>query len=191
MSMKEKISTYTCPDNIDEWVDRELERCHRADEADVEGALSDVLYYCREYQRPLPEWASLKLSSVLKSSLCGNGEKKTGRHAKWIKEYKQDMTDYTRADCVNECREHGIKWSYAYIVASELLEGTFADGSADTIKKSYQRYKRRSAENPYRYIMLLTIRTPDINQRLTPERLNLLNSLHNEELRGRRRVRRK
>ena len=43
--------------NLNEWVDKQIEQCYTAFEGGNKGAILDVLYYCNEYQKPLPKWA--------------------------------------------------------------------------------------------------------------------------------------
>jgi hypothetical protein len=157
--MKESKEIYEYEGSIDELVDEELARLKRAFySGNVFGALRDVLYYCGEYQKPLPRWANLELQQLVDSIYFGTGEKKKGRHSKRWREHKQDMIDFTRAETVIDCIEHNVQWNEAYNVASIILKGTRAAGSADTMEKSYKRYKKRSAETPGRYYLLRTIR---------------------------------
>lgn len=172
-------SYYRIPSNFNilQWIDREVESCRKAFEQGVLGALKDVLYYCNEYQKPLPQWAVSGLHSVLNARITGTGKNKRGRNAKWETQYKQDMIDFARANTVQDCIEHGIKWLDVYAVVKELLDGTFASGSENTIAKSYKRYRQRSEKEPFRYKTLKTI-SFDIHQRLTPERLEILKYIH-------------
>lgn len=156
----DKQASHKVSSTLDEWIGSELERCRRAFETGNIGAIEDVLYYCGRHQKPLPQWAYIKLLNITRDFIFRAQQNKKGRNARWITQHRQDIIDFTRAECVQECRTHGFKWhgdkntSSVYEKTSDLLKGTFAEGSEHAIKKSYERYKKRSKENPLRYKIL-------------------------------------
>jgi len=157
-------------DALDALIDKDLLSCKRAFEKGNLGALRDVLYYCGKYKKPLPEWATLALFNIHEDSIRRAMPTKKGRNAAWIKQHSQDMKDLVRAETVEDCLKHGIKWVDVYSAAHSILEGTPDGGSEDTIEKTYKRYKQRSKKEPGRYKILKTIRTHDTGIPFTPRR---------------------
>jgi hypothetical protein len=156
---------------LDALIDKELLSCKRAFEnGNNLGALGDVLYYCSKYKKPLPEWATLALFVIYEDSIRRAMPTKKGRNAAWEKQYIQDMKDLVRAETVEDCLDHDIKWDDVYYAAHRILEGTLDGGGEDAIEKAYKRYKQRSKKEPGRYKILKTIRTHDTGIPLTPKR---------------------
>ncbi len=167
---KKKKDNKSNPKDLNEFVNKRIDDCKSAFENGNLGALLDTLYYCGEYNKPLPEWTTLALLDFVKQYLTGTLPKKPGRHAKWIKQYKADMIDLERAFNVQDCIEHGIKWDDVYGAVQEILKGTIYAGSEDAIEKSYKRFIRRNKQNPFRYQILKMVRPHDSGIPLTAER---------------------
>ena len=136
-------------------IERELELKRLAFEAGNLGALLDALIICNQ-ERPLPEWAVLGLIDTFKDVL-----NKTRDGRRWRRRYRQVLIDLERAETVQECRDHGIRWTdgEVYERAAEILTHTksAAVGSARAIEKSYLRVKRNGARNPMEYHILRSI----------------------------------
>jgi len=159
-----------------DWKERVLQRrlclCQKAFEAGNLGVLQDALMLCCKYKRHLPEWLGIALQQLTRDSLLGISSRKgQGRHARWLTQYKSDQIDFARADTVQECVDHNIRWVDAYYAASLSLQDTFAEGNEDAIEKSYKRYNRRIKKEPMRYKVLSCVRfQKDLMQPYTPER---------------------
>ena len=139
-----------------------LERIWREDER-VE-ALAIALVLCSEAHVALPDWAAMGVQQVL---------------ATLVRATPDYLMHYTRWDMVSELRDRKAEllerqqhevpkaqkldptyeprydlqptWEAAYENASKALAGTKYEGSADTIKKSYQLIERlfKSGARPY------------------------------------------
>jgi len=131
-----------------------LDACRRVYEGGNKGAILDVLAICYEYHVNVPSWALPELIVIVRVVLMGTSNKQEGRHAKWINRYRDDMKDFERAETVRICRENGISSVNVYAAAELYLEGRFAAGSEDTIKKSCTRFNKRSKVEPARYHIL-------------------------------------
>lgn len=116
----------------------------------------DVLVICSREQWPTPEWAAAALVDIVPRLQTREGRKWAGRH-------HRDMIDLERAEAVKYCRDHGVKWpvdgggdddDVFKAAARELRKSHYhpeVRGTARAIEKSYKLFKRRFAENPYRY----------------------------------------
>mgnify|MGYP001817034710 FL=1 len=147
-------------ENISEWLARELAAKERAYTGGNLGALRDVITLCGEHNQPLPEWATKALLADNAAMLTGKKKTGEGRHGNWLQKYQDDMKDLERYETVKLCREYGIPWSLdkAYKAAALILEGSYAGGSASTIKTAYSRVKKRQDSEPGRYHILKSIR---------------------------------
>ena len=130
---------------------KELSRCKKAFEAGNLAGLYDALCICKNEYIFVPEWALDASLKYFGNFLCDTLEPKRGRHSKWKQQYREDMTDYHRAEAVKECSENSIPWDHVYYAASLILSGTFAAGAEHAIEASYKRYMKRSKINPFRY----------------------------------------
>lgn len=131
--------------------EREIERSRKAYEAGNLAGLYDMLCLCEALKMPLPEWALGAVTQYFGDFLCDSLDKKRGRNSKWKTQYRQDMTDCTRAETVRDCSEHSVPWDHVYYATSLILAGTFAAGAEHAIEASYKRYVKRSKQNPFRY----------------------------------------
>lgn len=121
------------------------------------GALEDAVALCRRYKAPLPEW----LSDALLAELKGQAPAKSGRHANWLQQHKEDLIDFVRHDAVEECREQGVPPNDSFYAAHLLLLGNFGEGAESTIKDAWGRYNKRVKTNPYRYQVLASYPLPE------------------------------
>ena len=133
---------------------RELESFRQAFAAGNEAGLYDALVFCKRYALTLPEWA-LDASIVRQREFIYG---QTKRHAKWQRQFRQDMIDMARAEMVQECRERRAPWREAFECASRMLAGTENEGGPDAMEKSYKRYVRTMKNNPLRYYVPQFIR---------------------------------
>lgn len=123
---------------------RNLRRFERGWRAGVKAALIDAVEYCAENSLPPLPWISDGVRSLGTESTL---PKPPGRGS-----HAEDVKDYVRFVRVFELKEGDlITWEEAYFRASEMLEGTEYAGSPDTMKKAYQRVKRRMGRNLGRY----------------------------------------
>lgn len=135
-------------------LNQELEFKHKAYAAGNLGALRDALIICSKEMIPLPGWLTSGLDELLVYEISAPH----GRLSGWLKKYQRDMIDFARADAVEECRDHGLRWREVYVRASELLAREGDAVSEDAIEKSYKRFKRQSKQDPFRYHQLKYIR---------------------------------
>lgn len=150
------------------YIDEDLGWLKKAYEHGNEGALQDALLICYKYKTLPPDWMFEALGAqgvrYLKGERPGAQEKKKGRPNRdsvpWLERREKDMIDMERAEAVMECLDHGFGWRQVYKVASRIIDGSKAEGSAETIRASYKAYKKNMKENPWRYMMLKTVRTP-------------------------------
>jgi hypothetical protein len=103
---------------------RELELFHRVFAVGNEAGLYDALRFCQEGSVPVPPWALE--ASIIRQREYIFGEDK--RHAKWLRQHKQDMIDMGRAEMVQELRGHGTKGMKVYEYAARFLAGTEYEG---------------------------------------------------------------
>ena len=167
---------------IDNWISSQLEAKKRVFKDGNLGALLDVLKICREHEQPLPDWAFEELAGAYLAFITGQIPAKSGRHAKWAQQYKEDMKALRRYEEVLTAAEYGIPWSRdrVYRAASMMLEGTTAAGRPGTIKSAYERVKKRSKEDPGRYhVLSYGWRLDDAPKSQSPERRNqIMRKLH-------------
>jgi hypothetical protein len=146
---------------INEWVKSELLRLELAYQHGNLGALKDAVYWCREYQQPLPEWANLAIFETINTLALGD-KKNAGKWSAWLRQYQQDMADYEIWSLVDEARSHGAAWADIYSIAGALLtnslEGEKNHPSNETIKKTHQRVGQRLKTESHRYYQLKTFK---------------------------------
>lgn len=159
----------------DRLLQRRLKSYQKAFGAGNLGAVLDALNLCCKHKRHLPEWLGIAVQQLTRDSLLGASSRKgQGRHARWLTQYKSDQIDQVRAEIVQDCVDHNIRWVDAYYAASLSLQDTFAEGNEDAIESSYKRYKRRIKREPMRYIVLSCVRfQKDLMQPYTPERAEM------------------
>jgi hypothetical protein len=117
----------------------QLAACEKAWRAGLLLAVTKGLEICRLYRQPPPGWIVGAVAKVVKERMTKFERRR----------YRQDLIHYERFDAVRELRERrhelaklgdnrGASWERAYDAVSDLLKGTRAAGSADTVKASYQ-----------------------------------------------------
>jgi hypothetical protein len=141
----------------------ELKLFFRVFSAGNEAGLYDALVYCRETSCEIPKWALDAAIIRQREFLFGGNE----RHAKWQKQFRQDMIDMARAEMVQECRERRAPWREAYVCASKMLSGNGAAGP-HAMKDSYKKYKLTMKTNPYRYYIPRYIRLQERRTLIDP-----------------------
>ena len=148
-----------------EWGERQHESLERLYREGSLIALMEALYISSKCQIPWPAWATKGMVTILDELVNNNIKSRLGRHAKRIKQYHQDMIDWERYDTIQKLIENDVKWKDVYKSASQLLAETEAYGSANTMKKAYQRFKRRERETPWRYHVFSIYKPPSIGGR--------------------------
>ena len=139
-----------------DFYEKELASCEKAYKAGNLGAIAEALKICEIINRPLPEWVNQGYMELFK---WATGVK--GKYKKWLRQYRQDMIDFERADTVAWCREIDAEtdrpraeWVDIEAMASRILEGTFAECRDDAVTKSYKKFKKESERSPGRYYLL-------------------------------------
>ncbi len=97
---------------------------------------------------PLPRWVLdevlTRVRAELRTISWDGGPKRGGRTARWIERYKQDRIDERRHSEVEPLvTEDRLTLEEAFETVTLELEGTFAAGSTDAIRHSWQKVKRR------------------------------------------------
>ena len=134
-----------------DFIARELAAKERAYNDGNLGALRDVIQLCGEHEQPLPGWAT-------KALLLGGDKQGEGRHGNWLEKYRDDMKDLERYETVLQCRDYDIPITKSYQAAALILEGSYAGGSAETMRAAFKRVIERQDKEPGRYHILHTIR---------------------------------
>jgi hypothetical protein len=107
----------------------------------------------------IPPWAFEAAIRHIRAGIATAVSRPRGRSAKWVQQWKQDRIDLDRWEAVNFLRGRGIGFTNRrhggdldtiFDKASQYVRG-LAAGSAETIKKSYQRVQRRMKTEPWRY----------------------------------------
>jgi hypothetical protein len=108
--------------------------CEMAWRAGVSAAVVDAISWCRLFQRPPPVWLEYAVADIAK-------RQRTKAEAK---RHYEAMVHYTRWDTMVQLCEwrKRLSWERRFEIASDLLAGTGAAGSPDTIAKSYKRVQR-------------------------------------------------
>jgi hypothetical protein len=130
--------------DLQEVYDRDMGHFKAAWAAGVDVAVGEALRCCRQFRQVPPEWLEEAVIQLVTESPRKMAARRH-RHA-------MDMVHFERWDIVNELRERksslpqGKTWDRAYDAASEMLRGTTASGSAESIKRSYKRVARDMRE---------------------------------------------
>jgi hypothetical protein len=120
------------PENIRASYDRKLAACEAGwRETGDPLAVSEAAILVHLYRQPLPRWLAEAVAML--------ADDRRGRaHAKRALEAAADSMRY-QAVCDAKA---GRTWEAAYGQAADVLAGTPARGSADAMKRSYQKVKR-------------------------------------------------
>jgi len=132
---------------------KQLARCERAVKGGHLGALFEALHWC-ETGRVFPAWVSRATQDALADLVFGSQTaRKRGRNATWWSQHRQDLIDLVRVDHVEGARELGLTWVDAFAFAEKCLRGSRSEGSSETMRKSYMRFRANSKQNPSRYYL--------------------------------------
>jgi hypothetical protein len=139
-----------------------LERIWREDER-VE-ALAAALVLCSEGRVALPDWATIGVQQVLATLISATPDYLM-HYARWdmvseLRARKAELFEWQRHDVPRAQKldptyepRYDLQptWEAAYQNVSKALAGTKYEGSADTVKKSYQLIERlfKSEARPY------------------------------------------
>jgi hypothetical protein len=173
---------------------REIEGRRRAFQSGNLGALLDALLLCRtrEFERfqdpevgalgpgevvhpasddfsmEIPAWVWDGATRVVRAHVLTAKVGRSGRTARWLQQWRQDMIDFARWEAVKILREKGVKfsldevWTSAARVLRHQKPKSPAAGSPDAIKKSYARVEKRMRMDPFRYKRLSHIRVGNL-----------------------------
>jgi len=129
---------------LDEYINRRLLICERAWRDGSTVALQDAVSVCRQYRRALPDWASEAISAALGAAQKGGVKRRRGERTP-ATAHRENIKHYARWDAVREIRDRldeladiASTWEETYGAAADILAGTAAAGSAETMKASYQ-----------------------------------------------------
>ena len=137
-----------------EGIERDLEFYRQAFKAGNRGVLVDALLLCERCDVRRPKWLSTANLEATYAWLEGP------QSQEWRNRYEKDQIDRERTYTVEQLRDQGIAWEEVFDKAQDKLAGTEAAGSASAIKRSYERFIKNSAEDPYRYVVYTARRRP-------------------------------
>ena len=170
---------------------REIDGRRRAFQSGNLGALFDALLLCRtrEFERfqypevgalgpgevvhaasddfsiEIPAWVWDGATRVVHDYVQTAKIGRSGRTARWLQQWRQDMIDFARWEAVKILREKGVKFSLDEVwrsAARDLQPKSPAAGSPDAIKRSYARVEKRMRTEPFRYKRLTHIRVGNL-----------------------------
>jgi hypothetical protein len=134
----------------EDWIKRQEASFEAKFKDGAENALIDIILLCERYGRCLPRWAVQPIVTSLTNG--GLVSKKRGRVGNASAAARQNAIHYQRWATVKELRDRrqefaeslGFEttWEAAFNNAHDSLKGTFAQGSPDAVKKSYQLVER-------------------------------------------------
>jgi hypothetical protein len=120
------------PDRIRASYDRKLAACEAGwRETGDPASVGEAAILVYSHRQPLPRWLA---EAVAMLAINRRGK----AHAKRADEAAADSSRYRTVRDVKA----GRTWEAAYGRAAEALAGTYAEGSADAMKRSYQKVKR-------------------------------------------------
>lgn len=161
-----------------EWGKQQHENLKRLYEHGSLAALIDALGVSSRCQIPLPRWAAIGIATVIDELITGKSDSRVGQHAKWLRQYHDDMNDLRRYETITELREHGVKWKDVYQSAADMLEGSAAECGPDAMETAYKRYKRRERQTPWRYHIYSYYRPPEAaGLKMNQTRLDLIKDI--------------
>jgi hypothetical protein len=112
------------------------------EEGGLIAALHDALWLLLESGHPAPEWVVSGACKIVRDRLehpLPTGDGATGNEKA---DYRSKMKHFHRWRCVTSLVQNGVPWADVYAKAAAQLDGTFAEGGEETIKKSYQRVQK-------------------------------------------------
>jgi hypothetical protein len=150
----------TVAEALERFIQRELSSLRRAHFCGNFFAIVEAIEFCAKYGKPLPTWLSEAVLAELKNNYFNAGKGSLGRLSRSLASDRQAYIHYWRWSAVEELRRRKEElkltpegagprrpfleptWEAAYENASNALKGTIAEGSPDTVKKSYQKVER-------------------------------------------------
>lgn len=141
-------------------LNRKLAILEKAYHAGNLGALNDAVYWCNSHKQPLPEWAVIGLQESL-IALALNKKSILSKWSKWLRDYKQKMSDYEIYETVLAARKNGAEWEDSYEIAAAELSGKLEEDGGkkpNTVRDRYKETANRIEANPYQYTLLRTFR---------------------------------
>jgi hypothetical protein len=109
-------------------------------------ALVFCLRLCGDNGLQLPTWAGDAASVLITSYLAGEKISTSGRHANWLRKWREEHKDYQRDRAVEQARKYGVSAVDSFEAASLILEGTDFAGSAKTMETARKRHRKRNQE---------------------------------------------
>ena len=134
------------------------------------GALSDMVYWAREYNEPLPKWAADATIRTIKG-LALNEKPLLNAWKKWFRQYKQNMDDLELFELIKEARgeyhqnanevadKKWVEWKDVYEVAGALAANQHPEDTEineETVRSAYKRAKKGLEKNPGQFRILRT-----------------------------------
>jgi hypothetical protein len=114
-------------------------------------AIYEAIRLCEE-RGAIPSWLADALTTLLGTGYKTPARRRSVLATLW-RRHLSDLIDYVRYDEVVDARDHGLRWSDAYAIASALLTGKGARGSREQMKWSYRRVINRMRKAPGRYYL--------------------------------------
>jgi hypothetical protein len=130
-------------DGIRASYDRKLAACEAGWRATGDpAAVGEAVIYVHLHRQPLPRWLA-EAVAMLADDRRGDAHAKRGLEAAADSLRYQAVRDAKAGRMAGGLKDKGkVSWETAYGRAAEVLAPTFARGSADTMKRSYQKVKR-------------------------------------------------
>lgn len=134
------------------------------------GALSDMVYWAREYNEPLPKWAADATIRTIKG-LAHNEKPIKNAWKKWFRRYEQNMADMEIYETVKEARgeyhqndneaaeRKWVEWRDVYEVAGALVANQHPEDTEineETVRSAYKRAQKGLDKNPELFRTLRT-----------------------------------
>jgi len=114
-------------------LDRHKNSLEKAYQAGNLGALKDMVYWCKMYQQPLPDWAVSGLYGAIDTLATGNKSKLNTWKA-WFRQHLQNMTDFEIYEHVMDAREHGAEWVDVYKIGGATFSNKTEDEAPPEIR---------------------------------------------------------
>jgi hypothetical protein len=119
----------------------------------VVAALYDALKLADDMDTTPPKWAIAGAMRIIADRMKSGATIGLGSSGNEKTKYQRAMIDFYRLQAFAQVRNEGVPLADAYAMASERLQGTFAQGAEYAVEKSVKRC-RKELKNPelcYKY----------------------------------------